>query len=176
VRPRVTAAEKGLGLLSHIFKCFTFMIVILSYLTLHDLCRWNVIVRQLKIRPVEKVGDAEISVLVTVYYVTALIISFSYYFLQSFCHQHINFTAFNYMFLIFVLQPSHRKQAVLETLSEFWGDWVLDPIDYIEKNWSDETYVGGCPMHGTSPGVMGWFHHIRSSFQRYLITYTDFEF
>lgn len=62
--------------------------------------------------------------------------------------------------------PSHRKQSVLEMLSEFWGDWVLEPIDYVEKNWSDETYVGGCPMHGTAPGVMGWFHHIRASFQR----------
>ncbi|XP_023701639.1 uncharacterized protein LOC111861366 isoform X3 [Cryptotermes secundus] len=62
--------------------------------------------------------------------------------------------------------PCHRKQSVLQTLSEFWGDWVHDPIDYVEKNWSDETYVGGCPMHGTSPGVMGWFHHIRASFGR----------
>lgn len=72
-------------------------------------------------------------------------------------------------FWIFVLQPSHRKQSVLETLSEFWGDWVNDPIDYVEKNWGDETYVGGCPVHGTSPGVMGWFHHIRAPLERYRI-------
>ncbi|KDR09121.1 putative flavin-containing monoamine oxidase A [Zootermopsis nevadensis] len=61
---------------------------------------------------------------------------------------------------------SCRKQSVLETLSYFWGDWVHDPIDYVEKNWGEEAYVGGCPTHGMSPGMMVWFHQIRTPFGR----------
>jgi hypothetical protein len=86
----------------------------------------------------------------------------TYYFYNS----HV----FIYLFLIFVFQPSCRKQSVLEALSNFWGDWVQDPIDYVEKNWGEETYVGGCPTHGISPGVMFWFHHIRTPFGRYRVS------
>nr|CAD7259331.1 unnamed protein product [Timema shepardi] len=58
---------------------------------------------------------------------------------------------------------ARRRSAVLECLSRFFsGIWALNPLDYVEKNWCDELFVGGCPVQGITPGVMHWVHTLRS--------------
>jgi len=41
--------------------------------------------------------------------------------------------------------PEARKQAILKDLARFLGDEALNPIDYIEKDWGQEMFTGGCP-------------------------------
>lgn len=37
-----------------------------------------------------------------------------------------------------------RKQMILEKLGKFFGDEALQPIDYIDKCWTQEKWSGGC--------------------------------
>ena len=49
---------------------------------------------------------------------------------------------------------NERKRAVLTQLARWFGDRALDPIEYIEKDWSAETFSGGCPVANFPPGIM----------------------
>ncbi|XP_067007117.2 probable flavin-containing monoamine oxidase A [Anabrus simplex] len=59
-----------------------------------------------------------------------------------------------------------RKRGILESLCQVWGTDALKPLDYVEKNWSEEEYVGGCPIHVAPPGAMPLLHHLRTPFLR----------
>ncbi|KAM9985993.1 hypothetical protein ACTFIZ_004250 [Dictyostelium cf. discoideum] len=39
-----------------------------------------------------------------------------------------------------------RRSAVLNQFSKYWGSKALNPLYYIERNWSQEKYSGGCFM------------------------------
>ncbi|KAE9548507.1 hypothetical protein FO519_008283 [Halicephalobus sp. NKZ332] len=41
--------------------------------------------------------------------------------------------------------PKARKEAVLKDLARFLGDKALKPIDYVDKDWGQEIFTGGCP-------------------------------
>lgn len=47
-----------------------------------------------------------------------------------------------------------RRQGVLKDLSRFFGPEAMHPIEYAEKNWSEEPYNGGCPVACMPPGNM----------------------
>ncbi|KAK7863694.1 hypothetical protein R5R35_003082 [Gryllus longicercus] len=63
-------------------------------------------------------------------------------------------------------KSSARREAVLRSMVDLWGPWVMRPLDFCEKNWSEEKYVGGCPRHFLGPGMMAWHHFIRKPFLR----------
>ncbi|KAK2714485.1 hypothetical protein QYM36_008892, partial [Artemia franciscana] len=54
-----------------------------------------------------------------------------------------------------------RKKAVLEDLAKCLGSWAKSPTSFIEKNWSDELYAGGCPVSFNVPGVAYSFQYLR---------------
>ncbi|ESO05715.1 hypothetical protein HELRODRAFT_185502 [Helobdella robusta] len=56
------------------------------------------------------------------------------------------------------VQESSRKSLVLETLASFFGAEALHPLDYMEKNWNEEAYNGGCPVNVATPGVCTTLH------------------
>jgi len=51
-----------------------------------------------------------------------------------------------------------RKFAILRALSQFFGEEALSPVDFAEKNWTNEPYTGGCPVNVASTGVMQHMH------------------
>ena len=51
-------------------------------------------------------------------------------------------------------QLPERRQAVIHSLAELFGSAAADYIDYVEMNWSDEPYNGGCPVCVATPGVI----------------------
>nr|QGW35522.1 amine oxidase [Locusta migratoria] len=63
-------------------------------------------------------------------------------------------------------RAKERKQLVLHHLSKLFGDEALKPIDYVEKNWCDELYIGGCPIQYLTPGVMSCKHFMQQPFIR----------
>ncbi|KAE9551646.1 hypothetical protein FO519_005144 [Halicephalobus sp. NKZ332] len=50
--------------------------------------------------------------------------------------------------------PESRKEAVLKDLARFLGDEALKPIDYIDKDWQQEIFTGGCPTGVIPAGNM----------------------
>jgi monoamine oxidase len=50
-----------------------------------------------------------------------------------------------------------RRDAVLESFARWFGPEALEPIDYIEKDWSREPFTGGCPIAVPPPGM--WHIH-----------------
>uniref|UniRef100_A0A914YDY4 Amine oxidase n=1 Tax=Panagrolaimus superbus TaxID=310955 RepID=A0A914YDY4_9BILA len=49
-------------------------------------------------------------------------------------------------------------------LARYFGDEVLHPIDYIDKDWHEEPFSPGCPVAVIPAGNMGAFAHIREPF------------
>ena len=49
---------------------------------------------------------------------------------------------------------SERREAVLKDLARFLGPEALNYVDYVDKNWSEEPYNGGCPSACLPPGNM----------------------
>jgi monoamine oxidase len=47
-----------------------------------------------------------------------------------------------------------RKQAVLSSFAKYFGEKALSPIDYIDKDWSNEEWTRGC--YTATFGVGGW--------------------
>ena len=46
-----------------------------------------------------------------------------------------------------------RRQAILDDLVRYWGPRAAEPLDYIEKNWSEETWVSGGFSGYMTPGT-----------------------
>jgi monoamine oxidase len=57
-----------------------------------------------------------------------------------------------------------RKQRILKDLARYFGDEVLHPTDYIDKDWHEEPFSPGCPVSVIPAGNMGAFAHIREPF------------
>ncbi|KAL4239914.1 hypothetical protein ACF0H5_000713 [Mactra antiquata] len=55
------------------------------------------------------------------------------------------------------LEANERKESVLKCLSQFFGDDVYKYIDYAEKDWEEEPYVGGAPVCCVAPGAMKYY-------------------
>ncbi|XP_049957718.1 amine oxidase [flavin-containing] A [Schistocerca serialis cubense] len=67
----------------------------------------------------------------------------------------------------FILRSAEkRKQLVLHHLLKLFGEEALKSIDYVEKNWCEELYIGGCPIQYLTPGVMSCKHFMRQPFIR----------
>ncbi|XP_067936733.1 amine oxidase [flavin-containing] A-like [Watersipora subatra] len=64
-----------------------------------------------------------------------------------------------------------RRSAVLKSLSEhFQIKELLQPIEYVEKDWAKESYNGGCPVNTVSPGAMKFYSQLQAT------TYSRVEF
>ncbi|HET6326904.1 MAG TPA: flavin monoamine oxidase family protein [Planctomycetaceae bacterium] len=50
--------------------------------------------------------------------------------------------------------PEERRQAVLAELARFFGPQAARPTGFLEKNWSDDPWSGGCYAGVMGPGVM----------------------
>ncbi|XP_070580699.1 probable flavin-containing monoamine oxidase A isoform X2 [Ptychodera flava] len=65
------------------------------------------------------------------------------------------------------VSPEERKQAVLDHLSQFFGEMAGKPIEYADKDWGQEPYNGGCPVNVMMPGAITYFHEaLRKPFDR----------
>ena len=47
-----------------------------------------------------------------------------------------------------------RRQAVLAELARFFGPQALHPTEFVEKNWNEDPWSGGCYAGVMGPGVM----------------------
>ena len=47
---------------------------------------------------------------------------------------------------------------------------LLKPIDYREKDWSQEPNNGGCPVNIVTPGAMRYYKELSTPFMRYVLT------
>lgn len=53
------------------------------------------------------------------------------------------------------MSPEQRKKAIAKHYAEtFKCDEFLKPIHYVEKNWMEEQYSGGCYCSNMPPGVL----------------------
>jgi monoamine oxidase len=50
--------------------------------------------------------------------------------------------------------PEERRQAVLAELARFFGPQAAHPTGFIEKNWGEDPWSGGCYAGIMGPGVM----------------------
>ena len=50
--------------------------------------------------------------------------------------------------------PELRKRELLTAFSRWLGKEALEPRLYVEKNWSEEPFVRGCPTGNLGPGVL----------------------
>lgn len=50
--------------------------------------------------------------------------------------------------------PAERRDAILKQFVECYGDRAAQPKEYIEKNWLEEEWSGGCYEAYMGPGVM----------------------
>jgi monoamine oxidase len=50
--------------------------------------------------------------------------------------------------------PEERRRAVLDRIAEWLGAQAREPIEYLEHDWSEERWVGGCPVASPPPGVL----------------------
>ncbi len=52
-------------------------------------------------------------------------------------------------------QPPHaRRQAVLADLVRYFGSAAAEPTAFVEKNWNQEPWSGGCPVGLGAPGAL----------------------
>ncbi len=47
-----------------------------------------------------------------------------------------------------------RRRQILEVLARFFGEKALTPIAFVEKNWQEEPFNGGCPVPHLAPGIL----------------------
>jgi monoamine oxidase len=52
------------------------------------------------------------------------------------------------------MAPAERRAAVLENIVAVIGEQGRTPIDYFEKDWSEEQWTRGCPVGHIAPGVL----------------------
>lgn len=51
-------------------------------------------------------------------------------------------------------EASERRERVLEDLARFFGRRASEPVEYIERSWSDEPWSAGCYAGNMTPGTM----------------------
>ena len=56
------------------------------------------------------------------------------------------------------------QSAVLENLSKYFGTWVREPIGFLVKDWSDETFLGGGGVCAPAIGSMHSFYMLRQPY------------
>ncbi|XP_063067468.1 probable flavin-containing monoamine oxidase A [Engraulis encrasicolus] len=60
-----------------------------------------------------------------------------------------------------------RRGAVVSSLVRYLGPEASNFIHYVEKDWSQEPYSGGCPVNVMMPGMLTYFHPgLRTPFGR----------
>lgn len=47
-----------------------------------------------------------------------------------------------------------RRDAVLETFAEYFGEKAAEPVDYVDHVWANEPYSGGCYAGTAAPGTL----------------------
>jgi monoamine oxidase len=57
------------------------------------------------------------------------------------------------------LDPADRKNEILDALADRFGDRARAPADYLEQNWSTESYSGGGMLSHAPTGVLTEFGH-----------------
>jgi monoamine oxidase len=50
-----------------------------------------------------------------------------------------------------------RRRAVLRGFADMFGDRALRPIEYVEHDWTEETWTRGGPVANYAPGTMTSF-------------------
>ncbi|KAK2154325.1 hypothetical protein LSH36_271g07045 [Paralvinella palmiformis] len=59
------------------------------------------------------------------------------------------------------MTPEQRKDAIIHHYAKMFNDKrFLQPLNYVEKNWAEEEYSGGCYVSVMPPGVLTSFGHI----------------
>jgi monoamine oxidase len=53
--------------------------------------------------------------------------------------------------------PEDRRKAVLEEFVRFFGPQAAQPFDFVEKNWNDDPWSGGCYVGVAGPGTLTAF-------------------
>lgn len=60
---------------------------------------------------------------------------------------------------------AEREAIFFESLSKYFGPEALEPIDYVEKCWSEEIWSGGCYAGNPTPGTLTQFgEYLRKPF------------
>lgn len=60
-----------------------------------------------------------------------------------------------------------KKEAILKSLKLFFGPEAEHPLDFFIKDWSQETWNGGCPVNVMSPGaIINYGDCLREPFNR----------
>ena len=57
------------------------------------------------------------------------------------------------------MPPERRKRLVLENFARIYGPQALKPVDYFEKDWTRERWIGGAPVGVAQPGALTQFGH-----------------
>lgn len=52
------------------------------------------------------------------------------------------------------LAAADRRAAILDQLGRCFGDEARRPVAYVEQNWADEPFTGGCPTGVLAPGAL----------------------
>jgi monoamine oxidase len=47
-----------------------------------------------------------------------------------------------------------RRDAVLQSFARYFGERMLQPVEYVEMNWGEEPWSRGCYVGFTPPGVL----------------------
>lgn len=47
-------------------------------------------------------------------------------------------------FYLFILKTIENKETILNNLAYYFGEEALYPLDYEEKNWSEDPFTGNC--------------------------------
>jgi monoamine oxidase len=55
------------------------------------------------------------------------------------------------------MQPEERRRTIVTALENLFGRDAADPTDYVEQDWSQETWTRGCPTGFTTPGTLSAF-------------------
>ncbi|XP_028829091.1 probable flavin-containing monoamine oxidase A [Denticeps clupeoides] len=57
-----------------------------------------------------------------------------------------------------VKKKEERRDAVVSSLVKYLGPEASAYIQYVEKDWSEEEYNGGCPVNVMVPGMLTFYH------------------
>jgi monoamine oxidase len=55
------------------------------------------------------------------------------------------------------LAPERRRSSVLDELVRFFGPEAQKPAAYVEMDWGEERFTGGCPVGNFPPGTLSIF-------------------
>ena len=74
--------------------------------------------------------------------------------------------------LFVFVQMEERKRTVLHNLSDLFGSEALNPLDYCERNWNEESYCDGGPVSVCTPGTAIYTAAaLRRPFDKYALIY-----